>query len=110
MAHVMNESDRRKMERFDLRLPTKLFWEGEDKEQKSIELMTSNVCAGGAYLMTNRPLPKGTRVKVNLTLQSDRPHEIKARLSLVDVLGDVIRTNHQGMAIRFDREYTILPH
>ena len=106
----MNESDRRKMERFELKLPTKLTWTGKDKEQKSIELMTSNVCAGGAYLMTNSPLPMGTRVKTAITLNLDRLSELKHRLSVVNVSGDVIRTDQQGMAIRFDRKYKILPH
>ena len=106
----MNESDRRKMERFDLKLPTKLFWAGKDKEQESIELMTHNICAGGTYLMTNSPLPKGTEVKMDLTLQLDGPHKSRRRLSIIDVSGHVIRTDHHGMAICFDRNYKILPH
>jgi hypothetical protein len=106
----MNTSDRRKMERFDLNLPTKLFWTGKDKEQETIELMTNNICSGGAYLQTNSPLPKGTEVKMDLTLQLDRSHEPKRRLSVIDVSGYVIRTDHQGMAICFNRKYKILPH
>jgi len=106
----MNESDRRKMERFDLKLLTKLFWTGKDKEQESIELMSHNICAGGTYLMTNSPLPKGTEVKMDLTLQFNRPHESRRRLSIIDVSGYVIRTDHHGMAICFDRKYKILPH
>ena len=106
----MDKPDRRKMERFDLKLPAKLFWTETDKEQESIDLMTSNICAGGTYLMTDSPLPKGTEVKMNLTLQLERSHEIRSRLSIIDVSGSVIRTNHHGMAICFDREYKILPH
>ena len=106
----MIESDRRKMERFELKLATKLFWAGKDKAEESIELATSNVCAGGAYLMTNSPLPMGTNLKMNITLQLDRVHELRPRLSIIDVSGYVIRTDHQGMAIRFNREYKILPH
>ena len=106
----MNESDRRKLERFDLRLPTKLFWTGKDKEQETIELMTNNICAGGAYLITNSPLPKGTEVKMDVTLQADKVHESKKPLSVIDVSGYVIRTDHQGMAICFNREYRIMPH
>ena len=109
-VYGMIETDRRKMERFDLKLPTKLFWTGKDKEQESIELLTSNVCAGGAYLMTKSPLPMGTHVKMNLTLHLDRLHELRPRLSIIDISGFVIRTDHQGMAIRFDRKYKILPH
>lgn len=99
------------MERFNLKLPTKLFLMEKDKVQESIELVTSNVCAGGAYVMTNSPLPMGTYVKMNLTLNLDRLHELRPRLSIIDVSGYVIRTDHhRGMAIRFDRKYKILPH
>ena len=104
----MDESDRRKMERFDLKLPTKFFW--KDNEKESIELVTSNVCSGGAYFMTNSPLPKGTHVKLNLTLHLDRLNEFSVRQSIFDVSGFVIRTDQEGMAICFDRKYKILPH
>jgi len=106
----MYESNRRKMERFDLKLPTQLFWTGKDKEQESLELVTHNICAGGTYLMTESPLPKGTEVKMNLTLQLERLSELRSRLSIIDVSGHVIRTDHHGMAICFDREYKIMPH
>jgi hypothetical protein len=106
----MYESNRRKMERFDLKLPTTLFWTGEGKKQESIELTTQNICAGGTYLMTNSPLPKGTKVKMGVTLQLDKSSEPKRRLSIIDVSGHVLRTDHHGMAICFDREYKILPH
>jgi len=106
----MIESDRRKMDRFDLTLPTTLFWRGKDKKQESLELMTNNICAGGAYLKTNSPLPLGTEVKMNVTLQLDSLGELKGRLSIIDVSGSVIRTDPHGMAICFNRKYKILPH
>ena len=105
----MDKSDRREMERFDFKLPARIFWTTKDKEKESIELLTINVCAGGAYLMTNSPLPVGKQVKINLTLHLDRLHELRPRLLIVDVSGYVIRTDHQGMAIRFDRKHKILP-
>ena len=82
----MDEPDRRKMERFDLELPAKFTWTGNDKNHKSIELMTSNICAGGAFLITDRPLPKGTDVKMDLILPFDRLHEFGGRRSRIDVL------------------------
>jgi hypothetical protein len=106
----MEVSDRRTMERFDLKLPTELFWTGKDNEQESIKLMTSNVCAGGTYLIAKNPLPKGTPVKMNISLQFHKHHELRPRLSIIDVSGYVIRTDHQGMAICFDRKYKILSH
>ena len=71
----MSRIEKRKMERFDLELPAKLSWTGKEKEHKSIELTTSNICAGGAYLITDRPLPKRTDVKMDLILPLDRLHE-----------------------------------
>ena len=106
----MNESGRRKMERFDLKLPTKLSWVGEDKEHKLVELMTSNICAGGAYFITKIPLPKGTEVKMDLILKLDRLHELGGRQSHIDVSGFVTRTDQQGMAVCFDQKYKILPN
>jgi len=105
----MIESDRRKMERFDLELPAKLTWTGKDKEPESIQLLTSNICAGGAFLITDRPLPKGTDVKMGLILPLERLHEFGGRQSHINVSGFVIRTDQQGMAIRF-KKYKISPY
>ena len=106
----MDEFDRRKMERFDLELAAKLTRTGKDKEHESIELMTSNICADGAFIITDRPLPKGTDVKMDLILPLDRLHEFGGRQSRLDVSGFVIRTDQQGMAIRFDNKCKISPY
>lgn len=106
----MTRIEKRKMERFDLELPAKLSWTGKEKEHESIELMTSNICAGGAYLITDRPLPKRTDVKMDLILQLDRLHEFGGRKSRIDVSGFVIRTDQQGMAVCFDKKYKISPY
>ena len=106
----MNESDRRKMERFDLKLPTKLFWTGIEREQVSIELMTSNISAGGAFFKTQQPLSVGTDVKINMELPLNKFKDVRFKRSYINVLGSVIRIDQQGMAICFDKKYKILPH
>ena len=106
----MNESNRRKLERFDLKLSTKLFWSGKDKKIKSIELMTSNICSGGAYLATDSPLPTGTEVKMGMILSSNNIPKMGGQRSRIDVSGSVVRTESQGMAIFFDRNYKISPY
>ena len=98
------------MERFSLKLSTKLSWAGKDKEGKSIELMTSNICSGGAFFKTNKPLTVGTDVKLAVILPLDKFKIVKHRILYIDVSGSVIRTDQQGMAIRFDRKYRISPH
>ncbi len=106
----MNESDRRKMERFNLKLPTKLYWVGKDNEQESFELMTSNICAGGAYFITNRALSKGTEVKLDLILELKKHYELIGWQSHLNVSGFVTRADHQGMAICFDNNGKISSH
>ena len=106
----MNESDRRKVERFDLELPAKLTWTGKDKEPKSIELMTSNICAGSAFFKTNKPLTVGTDVKLAVILLLAKFKNVKDKISYIDVSGSVTRTDQQGMAICFDKKYEILPY
>jgi len=106
----MNESDRRKMERFDLELSAKLTWTGKDEEHESIELMTSNICAGGAFFKTNKQLTVGTDLKLVVILLLNKFKNVKDKISLIDVSGSVIRTDQQGMAICFDEKYKILPY
>jgi hypothetical protein len=102
--------DRRKMERFDLKLPARIFWTGKDKEKESIELMTCNVCAGGAFFKTQNPLSIGTNVKIKIMLPLDKFKDVRFKRSYIHVSGSVIRTDHQSMTIRFDRKFKILPH
>ena len=65
--------DRRKIERFKLRLPARLDVVGryEDVQQATLSLETDNVCSGGAYFTTLSPLPQGTSVKIDLLLGAE---------------------------------------
>ena len=105
----MNESDRRKVERFDLELPAKLTWTGKDKDHESTELMTSNICAGGVFFKKHNPLAIGIDVKLTVILPLAKFKNVKNKTSRIDVSGTVTRTDQQGMAICFDKKYKILP-
>jgi len=105
----MIESDKRKMERFDLELPAKLTWAEKDNERESIELMTSNISSDGAFFKTNKPLTVGTAVKLAVILPLNKFKNVKYKNSHIHLSGSVIRTNHRGMAIRLGKKYEILP-
>lgn len=107
---AINESDRRKMERFDLKLPTKLSWKGKDNELKSIELMTSNICAGGVFFKTGKALLVETIVKLDIIYHLDKFKSSKWEISHIEFSGSVIRTDKKGMAICFDEGYKISPY
>ena len=106
----MTRIEKRKMERFSLELPARLTWTGKDKKHESMEQLTSNICAGGAFFKTQKPLSIGTELKINITLPLDKFKNIKAKRSYISVSGSVIRIDQQGMAICFDKKYKILPY
>ena len=103
--------DRRKIERFKLRLPARLEVVGryEDVQQATLSLETDNVCSGGAYFTILNPLPQGTSVKIDLLLDFDRIVTPRHMRPLIKVKGNVVRSERTGMAVRFDKSYQIIP-
>ena len=101
--------ERRKMERFSLELPTSLSVVNSGKKQETLEILTRNVCAGGAFFKTGKPLFIGTDLKINLIISLDRIKHLKGQRSRIDVSGSVIRTEDQGMAVCFGKRYRIEP-
>jgi len=106
----MAEIEKRKMERFDLELKTYLSVANDRKKQKSFELLTSNICAGGAFFKINKPISVETDVNLEVVLPMDKLKDMKNKFSHIDVSGSVIRADQQGMAICFDKKYKILSY
>ena len=105
----MNYIEKRKMERFSLKLPALLSLTDENEKQRAFKFMISNICAGGAFFKTDHPLSVGTDVKMDLILPLVKFKKFGRKRSRVDVSGSVIRTNHQGMAVCFDNNFKISP-
>lgn len=104
----MNGIDKRKVERFPLELPAFLKV-GDESEGETVEFVTSDVCSGGAFFPTDKPIPVGTEVKVDLVIPIDQLKKIEADKVLITVAGSVIRTEKRGMAVCFDNKYKIMP-
>ena len=100
--------ERRKYERFDLRLPGKIEVATSGK-QEVLDLVTSNVSAGGAFFHTAEPIPEGEGVKVRLVVGSERIREMTGGQGLIKVKGTVVRCSPIGMAICFNEKYQIVP-
>ena len=98
------------MERFSLELPTYLSIVNKGKKRKSLEFITSNICSGGAFFKTEKPLPIGTNAKLTIILPLNKFENVTSKQSRIYVSGSVIRTNQQGMAICFDKRYKIAPY
>ena len=98
---------KRSMERYSLELAAQLSYENVNKKKSSRTLKTRNICSGGAFLETAKPLPMGTHVTLQLLLPLDKLDSIELEQAQVAVSGEVIRIEKAGMAVRFDESYHI---
>ena len=93
----------RSMERFSLRLPTRI--SPLEPGNPILDVITENICAGGAFFQTRKPLPEGLKVQVEVTLRLDGA----SRASRAQVKGEVLGPRPDGMAIRFEKRVHISP-
>jgi len=102
---------KRKMERFSLELPARILVVDEVKkeEPESLECLTCDISAGGAYFHTDQPLPVGTEMHIDLVLPLDELKKIEGKKASIKVKGAVVRIGEKGMAICFDEKYKISP-
>ena len=102
--------DKRAYERFDLEVPARIgIVRSDQADAPELALMTSNICAGGAFFTTGEYLPEGTRVKLDFVLTIDKLKEILDSHCRIKVEGEVVRTEEKGIAVRFDEDYEIIP-
>jgi Tfp pilus assembly protein PilZ len=98
----------RSMERFSIELKARVSLKSNDRDRKWVNVMTSNISAGGTFLRTRQPFPVGTRVNVEVFLPL-REKKSSLKDSLIKISGVVVRSEEAGMALRFDDEYEIMP-
>jgi len=101
--------ERRKLERFLLKLPAKVVSATSGDEPRQVA--TRDVSANGAFLLTELPIDEGTSITVELELPVDRfqqfleqGQDVKLRIN-----GVVLRTEANGVAVRFQKKYEIIP-
>lgn len=102
--------NKRKYERFDLEVPAKMGILGAgNNNEHEVSLSTVNVCAGGAFFAAEVSIPEGTRVKMDFTLSIEKLKEMLDSYCRIKVEGEVIRMDDRGIAVRFDKDYEIIP-
>jgi len=107
---TLTQFEKRKIERFSLKVPARFIWTDAGIKQESLELMTSNICSGGAFFKTEKPLSVGTDVKIEIILPPGKPKNVKSNRASIYVSGSVIRSDQQGMAVCFVKRYHISPN
>ena len=101
MEDALGEQEKRDVQRFDLRLHTVL--QKLENRASQLELYTRDISSDGAYLCMEHPLPLDTSVELTFFLP------VRQRIrSKIQTNGRVIRSEKEGMAIRFESNYQIL--
>lgn len=101
--------EKRQVERFDLKLEAYVVRSDDALKAESHRLTTRDVSMNGAYLLTQQPLPLGTKVKVDVILSMEGAKQQKIRKALIKAFGEVVRTDGEGMAIGFDENSKFMP-
>ena len=104
-----DKTDERSDRRFLLDLPAKVLVKKASLAKKPLELKTANISSGGAFFKTRCFLPVGTQVKIDLELAIDEVKKMKHTKALIKFSGVVIRTQEDGMAVSFNKDYKITP-
>ena len=99
--------EKRRVERFNMRMPATIFVEGVLQEVLNLE--TADISSRGTFLTTGKALPQGAHVEVELTLPMAKVLKLVGPESTVKVTvnGTVVRRDGKGIAIEFDRDYRI---
>ncbi len=97
----------RNHDRYAVELTSFLQLVGE-QESTSVESVTKDVSAGGAFFETDRPIVSGTEVKVDLVMPIGKLKMMRANRAHIKVSGVVTRTDQDGIAVCFDKDYQIV--
>ena len=70
----------------------------------SQECKTLNISGDGAFLITDRPKPVGTRLFMSLLMDA-RPNKLIKKKTEIKLEGTVMRLTTYGMAVCFDHRH-----
>jgi hypothetical protein len=101
--------EKRKVERFDLQLEAFVSLSGNVSQNQRESLITRDISMCGAFLITDRPLPVGSKVCVDMVLTLEGQKKQNAQKAWIKASGKVLRSDNEGMAVGFDDQSRILP-
>ena len=101
--------ERRSLKRFDLKLPIRASaFENEQLKQVIVGVSIRDISGNGAFVNSIQTVSTGHRVMLDLTLPIEGLDTLSAERLKVNIVGEVVRTEQSGFAIRFCETYQIL--
>jgi len=106
---VMEE--KRGMERYCLTVPAKVSVMNHNHQLRGLQAYTKDVSSRGTFLQMDSGLELGQKVHLEIYLSINKLQEFFEldNSVRVEVSGQVVRSTHEGVGIRFDKKYSILP-
>lgn len=104
----MSSFDKRELERFSLEIPG-FVQAANGQLGEPIEVVTKDVCAGGALFHSKELMDVGTPVDVELVIPIQELKHLEGDKVLVRVAGAIVRAERNGIAVRFDQNYKMTP-
>ena len=101
--------EKRKVERFDLQLEAFVSSPGDTSQIDGGSLVTRDISMNGVFLVTEKPLPVGSRVSVDMILTLSGKEVQDSQKAWIKASGKVLRADKEGMAVGFDDKSRILP-
>jgi len=100
----MNE--KRKYERFDLRLPATI--EAGDGSVP-IQTHTRDISAGGACFEPSEAMGSGVRLNIEIVITNEALARITGSQPKIKIKGSVVRSDQKGVAVSFEGNEKIIP-
>ena len=102
--------EKRKVERFNLEIPATVSMT-TGGASKRLELVTRDVCSGGAYFKTKQSPPLGAEERIHLILPLEKFKNLPKRYRKVEVnlSGKIMRIEPDGIGVCFDETHDIRP-
>jgi hypothetical protein len=99
--------ERRSLERYELQASTEIALMASTGEVVLPHLLTRDISSSGAFVLTRVQLPVGSDVRVRFVLHSRSAGGKPQRKARVNVNGQVVRMDSDGVAIRFAHRFSI---
>ena len=102
--------EKRKLHRFSLRFPARVevLDPNTGSGRQVLDLTTRDISSDGAFLNTDMPLPEGTKIKLELSFSIKKSKTFQHITSLIKLSGMVARSETEGMAVCFRRNYRVV--
>ena len=100
--------DRRSLKSFKLAQPVRIsVFESEQSKRDLLGVSIRDISGIGAFLNSIQSVSKGNTLKLYLTLPINGLDALTADRLNINMVGEVVRTEDNGFAIRFSETYQI---